>query len=334
MNRVQPKRPQSPAPINRPGLPPNVSPSKRLIALILSGGMFMGLNGLHRFYVGKIGTGILWFCTAGLFGIGQIIDIILILTGNFKDKSRRRLVIWEDANELKKEPAATPRQAQQTEPVRESHEPAAQAATAQPDPTRFNTPSGGSYILPRPVDIFGGFIGFVGIICLLSAILVHLLTVLRAPYMIAAGFPDPSIAEDLTRFFGYSQWPHLLEQIGHTVAGTLLLLATTFIIIGRRKGGATHIIRALFGLGALWGAGAIVADIFKRIDVDSIATMLKASQLGPAIETIMGLLNPRHMTPLELPGLVVLFVLSVVLLAWPPKKRFRELSTLTSNGAK
>ncbi|RKY06620.1 MAG: hypothetical protein DRP66_08445 [Planctomycetota bacterium] len=337
MNRAQHKHPPSPAPTNKPPLPPlppNISPSRRLMALILSGGMFMGLNGLHRFYVGKIGTGILWLCTAGLLGIGQIIDIILILTGNFKDKSGRRLVIWEDANELKKTPAPTPEQAQQTEPASQSHEPPAQAAAAQPAPTRSNTPSAGSYILPRPVDIFGGFIGFVGIICLLSAILVHLLTVLRTPYMIAAGFPDPELAEELTRFFGYTQWPRLLEQIGHTVASTLLLLATTFIIIGRRKGGAAHIIRALFGLGALWGAGAIVANIFKRIDVDSIATMLKASQLGPAIETIMGLLHPRHMAPLELPGLVGLFVLSVVLLAWPPKKRHKELTTLTSNGAR
>ena len=334
MNRVGQNRPSARAPVNKPPLPPNVSPSKRLMALILSGGMFMSLNGLHRFYVGKVGTGILWLCTFGLFGIGQIIDIILILTGNFKDKSGRRLVIWEDANELKKERAATPKQAQQTEPVRESPEAAVQAAAEEAPPTRFNTPSGGSYIVPAPVDIFGGFIGFMGSICLLVAILVHLLTVLRAPYMIAAGFPDPSIAEDLTRFFGYSQWPRLLEQIGHTVAGTLLVLATTFIIIGRRKGGATHIVRALFGLGALWGAGAIVADIFERIDVDSIATMLKASQLGPAIETIMGVLHPRHMTPLELPGLVGLFVLSVVLLVWPPKKRFRELTTVTGHGAR
>jgi len=314
MNRAQHKRPSS-APVKGPGpgLPPNVSPSKRLMALILSGGMFISLNGLHRFYVGKVGTGILWLCTWGLFGVGQIIDIILILTGNFKDKSGRRLVIWEDANELKKERAATPKQAQQTGPVSQSPEAAVQAAAEEAAPTRFNTPSGGSYVVPAPVDIFGGFIGFMGSICLLAAILVGLLTVLRAPYVIAAGFPDPSIAKELTRVFGYSQWPQLLEQIGLTVTGTLLLFATTFIFIGRRRGGATHILRALFGLWGLGGVGVMLADMFRWIDVSSIE-MLRGSKLGPAIETVMG-----RITPAELAFTVGLFVFSVLLLVWPPR---------------
>ncbi len=42
---------------------------------------------MHRFYVGKVGTGILWLFTAGLLGIGAIIDFILILLGGFRDKA-------------------------------------------------------------------------------------------------------------------------------------------------------------------------------------------------------------------------------------------------------
>lgn len=48
---------------------------------------FCGGLGVHRYYVGKIGTGILYTLTAGLFGIGYLVDFIKILCGKFTDKN-------------------------------------------------------------------------------------------------------------------------------------------------------------------------------------------------------------------------------------------------------
>jgi TM2 domain-containing membrane protein YozV len=47
---------------------------------------FLGTFGVHRFYVGKIGTGILMIITLGGLGIWTLIDFILIVCSKFKDK--------------------------------------------------------------------------------------------------------------------------------------------------------------------------------------------------------------------------------------------------------
>ncbi len=55
---------------------------------------FFGVFGAHRFYVGKIGTGLLQLFTLGGLGIWAIIDFILIIVGAFTDKKGTKITQW------------------------------------------------------------------------------------------------------------------------------------------------------------------------------------------------------------------------------------------------
>jgi TM2 domain-containing membrane protein YozV len=63
-----------------------------LPALLLC--FFLGVFGAHRFYAGKIGTGILELLTLGGLGIWWLVDMILILTGSFRDSERQKITQW------------------------------------------------------------------------------------------------------------------------------------------------------------------------------------------------------------------------------------------------
>lgn len=63
----------------------NLSEKDWMVTLLLC--LLCGGIGVHRYYVGKIGTGILYTLTLGLFGIGYLVDLIMIVTGKFTDKN-------------------------------------------------------------------------------------------------------------------------------------------------------------------------------------------------------------------------------------------------------
>jgi hypothetical protein len=77
-----------------------VSDKSRGIALMLA--VVLGVFGVHRFYVGKIGTGLLQIMTLGGLGIWYMIDVIMVASGGFRDAEGRRVVRWDpgDPQEL------------------------------------------------------------------------------------------------------------------------------------------------------------------------------------------------------------------------------------------
>ena len=54
--------------------------------------IFVGSLGIHRFYAGKIGTGILMLISCGGCGIWTLVDLIMILTGKFTDKDGNAII--------------------------------------------------------------------------------------------------------------------------------------------------------------------------------------------------------------------------------------------------
>ena len=62
--------------------------SKGMLAIVC---FFLGCLGIHRFMVGKVGTGILMLITGGGLVIWAVIDFIVILTGGFTDKDGNKI---------------------------------------------------------------------------------------------------------------------------------------------------------------------------------------------------------------------------------------------------
>jgi hypothetical protein len=96
-----------------------VSDKLRLPALAI--GALTGFAGGHRFYVGKVGTGILQLCTLGGLGLWWLVDLILIGSGEFRDVHGRRLARWTSDDEVPApggRPARDPQLLQEVEQLR------------------------------------------------------------------------------------------------------------------------------------------------------------------------------------------------------------------------
>lgn len=68
-----------------PAAPVVASNKNKRVTLALC--VFLGFFGAHRFYVGKVGTGVLYIFTVGGLGFGWIIDMVMICCNKFTDST-------------------------------------------------------------------------------------------------------------------------------------------------------------------------------------------------------------------------------------------------------
>ena len=332
-------RPASPSEAIRAG----VSPYKRMWALILAAGGLFGFNGLHRFYVGKIGTGIIWFLTGGLLGIGQLIDVILIIVGQFEDHEDRPLVVWQDESEAEElaevaggaggvgaEPSPVrPGTADPAQGKAEAGEAGAQRQEAVERPAAAPMPRAySSTALFERFHPFAFLLSGVGSLLAIIAVVIGLAMALHIPHFVAAGWPDPHLADEMKELFGFAEWPGLAMRLGLMVSVVLMLLAAVCMILGRRHLGGRHLLRAVAGLGGFVGA---IIGLFKSVgdySFNPVGERLAAKEIGPAFERMLSVVTDE-----EAVLCAVVFIASVVILAWPPRREKPRLEPALNQGA-
>ncbi len=79
----------------------------KLVAYLLW--FFLGFLSLHRFYLGKIGSGLIWLFTLQLFGIGWIVDLFILsgMVDNYNNKKQIKALTKEQQNQSKFNEAIT-----------------------------------------------------------------------------------------------------------------------------------------------------------------------------------------------------------------------------------
>jgi serine/threonine protein kinase len=261
-------------------------PSSRITALALAMLPFCSVGvlpffGLHRFYVGKKVTGVLWLLTLGFCGIGQLIDAFMIALGGFKDPQGRHLVT----------PLA--------------------AGSGDQKVNLLST-------LPSPESMIHSGMNLLGGLLLAVVIPAGFLLALDFPEMVNAKIfrqidLDPG---SFQTFFGDSRWMDHLWNVLATVLSVLGLTSLTLIALARRHCGFLHLLRVPFCGAAMVGAFCLVMETTWNFKWPEFGVAVGNGHFG----RILTLVFDDDMLPAMVFGPLIVSV-GLVILSWPPKLR-------------
>jgi hypothetical protein len=267
-------------------------PAARMPALVLSlvPLALMPMCGLHRFYVGKVFSGVLYMATFGLFGIGQLIDVILIALGEFRDAEGRLLTAWRSS------PDEMPTVGE-----------------------RVNSLS----VVPSPRTFFSDGLALFGGLGLAATVMIGAALATDVPEMIDADvFRSFDLtSSDLQSIFGTRTWPELLRELLQLLVGIIAVVTAGLLMASRRMLGVQHMARvpaAFLPFGTTCG---LLMEAFYRVSWSRVADGIREEKVGLILEEF---LRGNDFIP-SLIGAAVAFAVGLLILAWPPR---RESATI------
>lgn len=160
-----------------------------------------------------------------------------------------------------------------------------------------------------------GYLFFiVGFITLLT-------TTIHLPTILATKLPD-DLAIEIGHLWGTPNWPRAIEGIIVTLSIILLIIATIFILIARRRFGAGHIIRVLIAVIFVAIAIAIVLESTGHIQSQEFYA---GQPFGVIFEQICSSINDDILASL------FFFIPAIILLVWPPKRKPPQVIALNQD---
>jgi serine/threonine protein kinase len=269
-----------------------VSPYYRWHCFGLAMLWFAGLGGLHRIYVGKTFSGIVYLLTWGLFGVGQLFDVIRLLSGQFRDGQNRPILLDDDKEAARLSQAVADVQSRKH--------------------GRTLAPS----VSPSERSILDTILAALAVVLMLATLAAGIASALNVPAMLASGIPDDNTARQMRLAFGDESWPGALNSLVQMTFMVILLLTGVVMMVLRRRSGVAHMARVIVGCFGLLLASESLGVALERIEWQLVSAASQGGMLATAIREFTSRVNGGMAVLASL-----LLLVSVIIFCWTPRRR-------------